>query len=223
FTFTDEDVEEILEERQQRGEVSVHRRGALLKHVAALKHQINSILESLSSSRTASSRRQELKETLALLLQQKETAEAELLRERVSNPPVSFLKAPAAAAKDFDKNKSNKLAAAHKPQPAAAPLHRAADHPAAAAGGSAAAFLAAALGSTQEQQQALVTPYLELRGRGAELAARMQQVSPSAAVSFAPLLIPDTSPVQLPLDCLCISLEEYKRQVAQLASMQLAG
>ncbi|CDJ39566.1 hypothetical protein, conserved, partial [Eimeria tenella] len=86
------------------------------------KHQINSILESLSSSRTASSRRQELKETLALLLQQKETAEAELLRERVSNPPVSFLKAPAAAAKDFDKNKSNKLAAAHKPQPAAAPL-----------------------------------------------------------------------------------------------------
>ena len=65
--------------------------------------------------------------------------------------------------------------------------------------------------------------YVQLRDAGVDLAARIKPSPPPPGAFHAPLMIPTPAKIELPSQCMVISLEEYKRQVAQLASMQLGG
>lgn len=80
FTFTDEDVQQILLRKEEASAASSQTRGGLIKHAMALKHQVNSVVATLSSTATASSQRKELRENLNVLLQKKAAAEAQLAK-----------------------------------------------------------------------------------------------------------------------------------------------
>ncbi|CDI84491.1 hypothetical protein, conserved [Eimeria acervulina] len=164
FTYTDEDVQEILRGREETGGLLQRARGGLLKELVSLKHQIASVMECLSSSRTSSSKRQELKETLLELQNKKDKAEAELIKSSSNAAP--FLSPHAHTDRENSKKATRVLAAAAAQQQQQQQQLRHGANAVAPTGvcGVSSSFsgLSLSIGETQQQQQQLVAAYVSV-------------------------------------------------------------
>ncbi|OEH80319.1 RNA polymerase-associated protein rtf1 [Cyclospora cayetanensis] len=223
FTFTDADVQQILQSKEKASASPLQTRGALIKQATALRHQVNSVMASLSSTSTASSDRKELRECLAVLLQRKAAAEAQLAKCRFQ-PLADTINTQRRLAQTIgDTPRRGGLLTAHRRHDdSTPPSHSGAASPA-VHGMCIATGLQSIMGQTHEQQQRLASTYVQIMDTGASLAARIKAAPPPPGAYYAPLMLSTPAKIELPAQCLSISLEEYKRQVAQLASMQLGG
>ncbi|XP_026190204.1 RNA polymerase-associated protein RTF1 homolog [Cyclospora cayetanensis] len=188
FTFTDADVQQILQSKEKASASPLQTRGALIKQATALRHQVNSVMASLSSTSTASSDRKELRECLAVLLQRKAAAEAQLAKCRFQ-PLADTINTQRRLAQTIgDTPRRGGLLTAHRRHDDSTPPSHS----------------GAACETMNQLYKTLNTP-------------------PPPGAYYAPLMLSTPAKIELPAQCLSISLEEYKRQVAQLASMQLGG
>ncbi|PHJ16132.1 rna polymerase-associated protein rtf1 [Cystoisospora suis] len=83
-------------------------------------------------------------------------------------------------------------------------------------------FLSSLLQSNSQEQRSYVEKAIELyRGSGPLALGDLNAIPPPPSHATIVALLPPTE--KPPENCLLISLEDYKQQVAQLANMKLAG
>ncbi|KAL8426741.1 hypothetical protein Efla_002255 [Eimeria flavescens] len=235
FTFTDEDVQQILLQKESASAAAAQTRGGLIKQALGLKHQISSLVASLSSPSTASSQRKDIRESLALLLQKKAAVEAQLAKltfdplatssSSSSSTPVGLSRTDAAHRMMAGSKRRGFLIGASRPlQSQANPqANNNRPQPVGTRGFPAASGLESLAGLSSKEQTKAAAVYMQLRPTGPSLAASVKPQSPPPAAFRGPLMIGSAPNMHVPPHFLVISLEEYKRQVAQLASMQLNG
>ncbi|KAL8270921.1 hypothetical protein Esti_005133 [Eimeria stiedai] len=213
FTFTDEDVQQILMQKQSASAAAAHTRGGLIKQALALKHQVTSMLATLSCPSTASSQRKDIKEGLALLLQKKAGVDAQLAKLAFDPLATGSRGSTAAATRATASNRL--MQAARRKATAAAGVCVVADRAAAAAsrGSGGPCGLQGLVGATREEQQKSIGAFLELLQTGVALAASIKPQPLPPTAFRGPMMVPASTQTELPTDCLVISLEEYKRQL----------